>query len=467
MRFGRLATTCFATVLLGFSACHYQGPTNERFQAVKQAIEATPENVEPSPAADFFSQTADAPLSPVPLESLVERAVEENPEIDQARLEVAAAGYQIELAHSLPDPMLGTTTQLSPVQTAAGQQDFGLAISQKVIRRNKRQTRALVAENRLNGARAKLKSIRQQITGKISSTYYELGFVQACLEVLNEDKKELQLINSIVDRRFRILREATQQETLQVQVSISRLESEIARYRQSQRTLVARLVRLTHLKPGTNLTVQPLPQNIAPKKELDRLIAEAIQNNPELHSQLFEIRQKRDLAELANLNSQPDYTVGINWISTANNGLSPFANGQDSFMLTLGMNLPVYRNRIDAEMQEARIRTLVASKKYESLKDEMAELVTEQILGLETTNNNLILLRNEMIPKQKLVWDQSLKDYELGKTDFLQMIENWRALLQYRIMEQRMVADLHKTLAELAQTTGASLESSDDSISQP
>lgn len=453
----RLILLIIAPLILGFSACQYDGPSDFRFNRVSQAIQPANYESEVMTVGEVFPPPAELANTPVPLQQLLDQARHENPEIEQARLVVESLGYRIEQALGLPDPMLGTTTHLSQVQTAAGQQDFGLFLSQKVIRRNKRETSAAIAEDELNAARAILKSVEQKIIEQISSAYYELGFIQECLVILEADKKELELIDSIVDRRFRILKDVTQQETLQVQVAVSKLEAEIDQYKRLQKTLKARLCRLTHSTPGTDIVVQSLPQSAELETQIDDLIGIAVQNNPELHSQLFEIRKQKDTAVLANLNHEPDYTMGLNWISTATNGISPVANGNDAFMITMGMNLPVYRDRIDAGIREAQIKTLATTKKYESLKDEKAELTTEQVIKFETVNKNLALFRDDIIPKQKLTWDQSIKNYEVGKTDFLQMIDNWRKLLQYEILEQRMIADLHKTLAKLNRLAGVSV----------
>lgn len=453
----RFALLSFAPLILGVSACRYDGPSDFRFDRVSQAVLTGSDRSETITVGEAFPQPVEGMSSPVHLQDLLDQALNENPDIEQARLVVESLGYRIEQALGLPDPMLGTTTHLSQVQTAAGQQDFGISLSQKVIRRNKRDTRAAIAEDELNAARATLKSVEQKVVEQISSAYYELGFIQECLAILEADKKELELIDAIVDRRFRILKEVTQQETLQVQVAVSKLEAEIDQYKRLQKTLKARLCRLTHSAPGTEFIVQALPQSASLGTQIDDLISTAIQNNPELHSQLFEIRRQKDTAVLANLNYQPDFTMGMNWISTATNGISPVANGNDAFMLTMGMNLPVYRDRIDAGIREAQIKTLANTKKYESLKDEKAELITEQVIKFETESKNLELFRTDIIPKQKLTWDQSIKNYEVGKTDFLQMIDNWRKLLQYEILEQRMIADLHKTLAMLNRLAGVTV----------
>ena len=147
-------------------------------------------------------------------------------------------------------------------------------------------------------------------------------------------------------------------------------------------------------------------------------------------------------------------TFGFNWISTDGDGISPVANGDDAFMLSLGMNLPVYRNRIEAGVREAQTRALSNARKYDRLKDETMEGVADLFAKVKSLQETLQLFRNDIIPKQELTLDQSIDDYQVGKVDFLQMIDNWRQLLRYHIQEKRFEADLQQAIAAMARQIG-------------
>lgn len=188
--------------------------------------------------------------------------------------------------------------------------------------------------------------------------------------------------------------------------------------------------------------------------DFERYYEWAIQSNPALHSQLAKIEKDRFSASLANLENYPDFTFGFNWIGTSSNGVSPVANGDDAFLLTLGMNLPTYRKRIDAGVREAQTRALSNVEKYERLKDEATEGVAILLAKIKSQNENLQLFRNDIIPKQQLTLDQSINDYQVGKVDFLQMIDNWRQLLRFHIAEKRFESELQQSIASLARQIG-------------
>ena len=431
--------------------CTYRGPHDARFHEVSSQVDYS--GAYDDVSTSFSEQNPDL-SSPQSVENLISIALTSNPEIEEAKLTVEALSHRPAQAFSLPDPTLGTTTHLSPVQTAAGQQEFAISASQKFVRQNKRFTKVQIAENELDVARAKLSAIEQKVVSQVKNAFFELGFIQQTIAIMESDRKQLELIDAIIDKRFRVLKDVTQQETLQIQVAASKLSSEIDDFRRVQQSLQAKLARLIHAAPGTQIVAEVSDDQVELKIEFDRLLQQAITQKPELHAQLFEIQKNRNSAMLAELGHQPDFNFGLNWIMTSGNGISPVANGRDAVLLTVGMNLPVYRDRIDSSVRESQVKTLASVKKYERLKDETAESITDLFVKFDITNKNLQLFQNDIIPKQKLTLDQSLKNYEVGKTDYLQMIDNWRKLLQFQIMEKRFQFDLKKTIAELEREIG-------------
>ncbi len=392
---------------------------------------------------------------PHSIEEYLQLGLAQNPEIQEVRLMVESLANRVPQAASLPDPMLSATTFLSPVQTAAGEQDFALAMNQKIPWQGKLATRAAVAAQDVNVARARLAAVELKVVEQIKNAYFQLYFLQQVILIVEDDQEQLSLIESVVDIMYTTKREVTQQDVLQVQVALSRLDSELIGYRQKKSSAQARLARLLHVSPETKPEAL---DSLPPEQfghEVQHFYELAIQARPELHAQLATIEKDRRAACLAELNNYPDLTFGFNWVATSNSGISPVANGDDAFMLTLGMNLPVYKKRIDAGVREAQTRALSNARKYERLKDETMEGVADLFAKINSQQENLRLFRNDIIPKQKLTLEQSIDDYQVGKVDFLQMIDNWRQLLRFHIAEKRFETDLQQSLAALARQIGS------------
>ena len=113
------------------------------------------------------------------------------------------------------------------------------------------------------------------------------------------------------------------------------------------------LTRLLHVQPDTPLEpLADLPDEQLPA-DLTSLRQRAVSARPQLHAALTQNTRERRAIELARLDSKPDVTLGFAWIDVADAGLAASSNGQDALLLTAGMNLPIYRKRLDASVRSA------------------------------------------------------------------------------------------------------------------
>ncbi len=175
---------------------------------------------------------------PHPVDDYVQAALARNPTIQAGRLRVEAAASRVPQAASLEDPMLGVTVQAQPLQTAAGQQELALMASQKLPGFGKLAAATRRAEEELDVARAELHAMELELIADVKRTYYQLYFVQQAIQITAEDLEQLDLIASIVQRRYEVDSRVRQQDVLQVQVESAQLRAE--RLRLAQELAAAR-----------------------------------------------------------------------------------------------------------------------------------------------------------------------------------------------------------------------------------
>ena len=201
------------------------------------------------------------------------------------------------------------------------------------------------------------------------------------------------------------------------------------------------------------LALRELPDEQAPQ-DLDWLQRQALSARPELHAQLAAIQRDRQSVELARLNYMPDVSLGATWIDIASAGISPVANGQDAFLINFGMNLPVYRKRLDSTVRSAEARVVSTSRKYDSLRDVTLEQVTDLFAKAKSQSDLLQLFDQDILPKARQTLEVSSRAYNVGEVDFLTLIDNWRQVLRYEVSYHRLEASLRQTLAELERVVG-------------
>lgn len=129
-------------------------------------------------------------------------------------------------------------------------------------------------------------------------------------------------------------------------------------------------------------------------------------------------------------------------------------------MISAGINLPIYRKRLDSQIRSAEARVVATTRQYDALKDNTLEEVTDLFAKVESQKELLVLFEEDILPKARLTLEVSSRAYNVGEVDFLQLIDNWRQLLRYEISYRRQQASLQQSLAQLERVVGGVLVTS-------
>ena len=416
-------------------------------QSVNQAWQT------PAPAVDAVSPELSYLAGPHPVEEYIQFALNQNPDIQAARKRLESYAYQVPVAASLQDPMLGVTAFPEQVQTAAGQQELLLTASQKVPWFGKLNTRASVAEAQTNVARAGLAAVELATIEKVKRAYYELYFIQQAIAISEAEQELLGQIRDVANKRY-IGKLTNYQDVLRADLEISNVEKELIGLRQQLDSAQARLARLLHIAPQTELlALNRLPAEQVPR-DLELLQQQAVAARPELHAQLAALERDRLAVDLARLDYFPDVTLGATWINVASAGISPVANGRDSLLLGATINLPIYRRRLDSSVRSTEAKAVSTAREYDSLRDGTQEEVLDLFVQARSQQDLLNLFREDILPKAQQTLDVSRRAYNVGEVDFLQLIDNWQQLLRYEIAYHRLEGGLRQTLASLERVVG-------------
>ncbi len=451
MAIRRIPISLLATVVLvaGCRAPHQA--RDQEYAQVSQSVYRAWHAPDPvTPAINPVSSHLEGPH---PVEEYIQFALRQNPDIQAARKRMEAFAHQVPIAGSLQDPMLGMTFFPEQVQTAAGQQEFALAVNQKFPWHGKLNARAELAESQTNVARAQLAAVELATIAKVKRAYYELYFIQQAISVTEADQKLLREIRDVANSRYKAGR-TSQQDLLRAELEISNVENELIRLRQRLESTQAKLARTLHIAPQTKVrALDHVPPERLPQ-DLEWLQRQAVAARPELHAQLAALERDRQAVGLAQLDYKPDVTLGATWIDVATAGISPVANGRDSFLINAGINLPIYRKRLDASVRSTEAKAVSTARTYDSLRDATLEEVMDLFVQAQSQQELLTLFREDILPKARQTLEVSSRAYNTGQVDFLQLIDNWRQLLRYEISYRRLEASLRQVMAELERVVG-------------
>lgn len=397
---------------------------------------------------------------PHDLDFYVRYALDRNTEIQAARHAVAAVSQRFPQVTSLDDPMLIESFQPfdnHSVQTAAGRGPNTLALSQKFPWFGRLRTRGEVVHWETQMALNRLAQAELKVIEDVKLAYYDLVFNQKAISITEADRDLLKELLKFAEARYRA-GQTSQQDILLAQVRLAKVQDQlVALHRQlalAQADL-ARAIQVTIDVPILAMDETPVP---SVPVELQSLYEIAGQSRPEIQERLHAIMRDRRIKRLAELKYRPDVTAGVGWQAiTANSAISPVANGNDNVAFGIGLNLPIWRDKLRAGVCEAEQRILESSRRYDSTRDDTMRMVRRLMVQARATEQEIDLFKDSIVPKSEQALRVSTADYRVAKLDFQQILDNWSDLLRYQLQVARLEASLNQTLAQLERVIGRQL----------
>lgn len=406
------------------------------------------------------------------LNSYLLEALERNPSIAASVANVRAKLERIPQATALADPILRTVSRPEPIQTAAGDLTFTLGVTQTIPLPQKldRKGRAAAAEARM--AIEQLNATRLRVIADVARAYYRLYLADRSLELASAHRKLLESLEQVVASQYRVGK-VSQQDVLRVQTALTSLlndEDTYARQRMSAAAAVNRLLDRSLMSPVP--TTSPIElSGIGERAE--RLIALAREHNPEIAELLHQIERDRESVGLADLGYWPDLTLGFEW--SHGKGRSPFIpqinpntgrrprynrkseEGDDNWAIIAQVNVPIWSQKIEAARREARENLEKTLKERHAAENMIAFRVYDAWVEAKTHEDTIRLLESTLLPQALQTYEVSLSEYQVGRTDFLRVIDNWRVRLNFELMRHREIAAFERAVADLEQAVGMQL----------
>lgn len=271
--------------------------------------------------------------------------------------------------------------------------------------------------------------------------YYQLHFLTEKLRVNRETMDLLTDLEQIA-RKQNEVGKVTMQDVLRAQIEQDRLRTEIANLDDSRLPLLAQFKAALGLQPSqpdppvparfetTALTVSP-----------DQLLATAFARNPRLKAMAAEVERAEASIRLARKGRVPDFNLGL----MADVKASPLM-----YRPQAGVTLPIWRDKIAAQIAEAQAGKSAAQARLSAEQIEVAVELAETSYMLRESGRNLSLVREALLPKARQSLEVARSAYLTGQTDFLNLIEAQRTLLEFELMKIEAQIQQELALAELS-----------------
>jgi outer membrane protein TolC len=132
--------------------------------------------------------------------------------------------------------------------------------------------------------------------------------------------------------------------------------------------------------------------------------------------------------------------------------------GMDSWAIMVGVNVPIWFDKIEAGIREARAKLSASMYAYRSAKNMTYYRVEDALTNVEAQRELAQLFDSTIIPQARQAYEVSQAGYMSGRSDFQYVIDNWRKWLVFTIQYHRAIGQLERSVADLEQAIGLSLQ---------
>ncbi len=404
----------------------------------------------------LFSQ--EVPRGKTALSELIEEALSQNPQIKAARNEWEASLQVIPQAKSLPDPMLSYSYFGQSVETRLGPQRNKFSLSQKFPFFGKLSLKGEIARKGASVLEEQYMAVKLNIVLKVKNTFFSLFWLDRAIRIAQEEKEVLERLTKIAEKKYET-GEANQQDVLKAQLEISKVQDKILILNQRRRAIAAELNALLNRRPDS--FIGEVEEFEAPELrfELEKLYEWAREMRPELRKAQHFIEKNKESLKLAKKNYFPDFRLMFDYIDIGGGTTTNIKDGRNSWMASVGINIPIWRKKLHAAEAEAAAKLKASQDSYENVQNETLSRVNELFFEVETASEQVNLYKYSLLPLAEQSLKASEVGYLTGKVDFLNLLDAERMVLLIRIGYFKTIADLGKSLAQLERVVGKDLSS--------
>ena len=417
------------------------------------------------------------------LDTIVARALATSPSLHAASARIDAARARVRPASALPDPMLMLGIINQPLAsmaalpgTAEGPDPMTMrmvGVSQRIPYPGKLALQKRTAEREVEASEAALDAARRQLVRDVKVAYFEIAFIDKALEIVARNGDVLTGLITVSASRYSV-GAAGQQDVLKARVEATRLADVAAGLSEQRVAMVAQLTALLDLPSDTPVPPLMVPEGIAraavaaspgamrfasaalgsrvsdsPLRPLDALQDAAVRGSPEIREHRAALAVQAARVEIARREHLPDVDLSLQY-GQRGGGLP------DMISATVSLPIPIFKGRKqDQQVAEAAAQLAALEGEHHRMVNVVRADVARLVSEVERERTRLALAVKAILPQSRAALMSATANYQVGKVEFLAVLENQSTVFSYETDYFRALSDFAAKVAELERMVGS------------
>lgn len=388
------------------------------------------------------------PVAPT-WQEVLHRAFLANGDLEAAYFEWQAAVARIDMAAAWPnsnvqvgfDYMFSQERMKSWDRTTISA-EFDPAMSLQAPFKVRRAGKIALSAARSAGDRfAAAKFTLQQ---NVLNGYLDLALMQEQIRIQQENVSLLIILTETAANRVQA--GGPQQDLLKAQIEYRLAENELETMESQASAMRAMLNGMLARDAQAELKVPSIPAARRVAGDDAKLIAIAVDQNPELSDLANQVAGRQDALELARMAYIPDISPTV--------AVTGSVSQMVGAMVMLPTNWPMIRGAVN----EARAMLKSTEAMARQSRNDRAASFVAALYAMRNAERQIALFEQRILPAAEQVLSSSRQAYAGGSVGFAELIDNQRTLLEVRQMIAMSRIEREKRLAELEALAGVDIE---------
>ncbi|MBI5744071.1 MAG: TolC family protein [Elusimicrobia bacterium] len=359
------------------------------------------------------------------LDSYLAEVRANNPEIAAAAALAGAYSEKVKQAWLPMDPVVEFERMYADGALGSGAAERNILIRQEFRNpyKYKLQKSAAKAESEAYGALRGDKA--NKVLAEARAAYYDYALLWRTERIYAENLDLLKRFATIAETRYAV-NQGTQGDAIKAQVELSKALNLLITAQQEKETAAARLNALRN-KPQETELAEPEDSVVKTSSaDYKSLEAAALAKNPYLAAMAARVKAAEKRVSLGKAEYAPDFM--LSWRRRGSD--DPAMDG--TYDVSLGLTVPLWYGKTSAMGREAKAERDMAAAEYAAARNALLLELKEASVKLNYYARLTELYSGTVLPQA----EQSLKaaeaGYQAGKTDFLDLVDSNRTLLETR-----------------------------------
>jgi outer membrane protein, heavy metal efflux system len=380
--------------------------------------------------------------------ALVQEVLRRNPSVEAAAAAWRAAQARVAQERGLEDPML--SYEIAPRSIFDDHAPLGhtVKIEQRLPVPGTRDLRAEMASAEAAMARGTWAETELALALAASMLYDEWYIAHRALDINAHQVHGLEALQQSAEAQY-VAGRASPEDPLRAEMELAELVQEQIMLEARRDMVRAEINGLLGRLPQAGLP--PPPRALAVRQAApppsESLQDQALQNRPEVAATRAERRGRQAAVDLARKSYYPAIGLMASYSSM-------FEHPSHQYMVGVSLELPVYRDRRRAAVDEARASLARVTHGQERLENEIRVEVDKARLRLVEAMRSAELYRTRLVPAARDRAAAARAGFESGRGDFSMVLEAENNLRQVELRAEMSLADVARRDAELARMVG-------------